>query len=993
VVERGDPSPAAGASTVGVTRDDASVTTPALLNCAVCGEPLPARARFCSNCGAPVETTLGTDERKMITVVFADLVDSTGLARRLDPERAREVLGHFFDVASEELLALRGRPEKFIGDAVMAVFGLPTVHEDDALRAVRAGLAIRGRMRRLAESLELPEPIEVHVGIESGEAATGIGPAGQLLVTGPMVNAAARLQDAAEPSEVLVGETTFALTETAVKYGARRDIPAKGFDGDLVGFPVEGISTRSRRRTIPFVGRGSELTILRETLARVSGSGRPALVTVVGEPGIGKSRLADELVAGLDEDVRVARGLDQAFSDTATFAPAAAIVGDLAAIDERDPPDVIRRKLRDLVGLTSDGHAADATVERLSLLFGTAERRQAAFVQAVQTGTLELIDSLARDRTLLLVFEDAQTIRPAMLDLIERLATAPRKGRRRAMVLALARPALLDERPIWGSSTVNAVTIRLDPLTLEESLDLVRQAAGGRIDDAEASQIAVRAGGNPFFIVETTGMLLPDATGAAASRGGIPPTVQAAVSARLDHLPPRLRELARRASAFFVSFDLDELRVVDPDVTRQEVGQLEEAEIVVREEGKRAVERWRVRHATVKDVAYASLPKRERVRLHELIAERLMSTGHQSWAADHLELAARASLDLYPDDRALPERAADALVAAGDRARRRMEIRGAIDYYERALGLSGPEERWGVREARALAGMGEAYYWLGEYRLSTERSERAVELGGALDDPFALALALRFLGDIAINVDGDLDRAEELLDRSLEAAERMNEPWAIARTLLFAGWVPWNRGDRARGADRRKEYDDAEHIWRRALAVADPDDGWARVRALNSLSIGRDSRGDLDEALRLSNEATALAERIGDQFSIAITSVQRGRVLEDLGRFEDALPCVERGIAIFDDLGARWELADATAERGDIRRELGDLDGSEEDLTKAVRITEELGDRQLAGWLWRSLAKVSERRGNEPEAGERMRRSREAQEWLARAERVGAPRS
>jgi class 3 adenylate cyclase/tetratricopeptide (TPR) repeat protein len=952
--------------------------------CAVCGEPLSDRARFCANCGAPVETSLATDERKVITVVFADLVDSTGLAQRLDPERAREVLGHFFDVASEELLALRGRPEKFIGDAVMAVFGLPTVHEDDALRAVRAGLAIRGRMGRVSEALDLPEPIDVHIGIESGEAAMGIGPAGQLLVTGLVVNAAARLQDAAEPGEVLVGPTTFALTDPAVNYGPRREIAAQGFAGELVGFPVEGVSMRSRRRTIPFVGRGSELTIVSHTLARVSSSGGPALVTVVGEPGIGKTRLADEIVAALGEDVTVARGLDRSFSDTATFAPAAAIVGDLAGIDEGDPPEVIRVRLRELVGGSMNGRDADSTVERLSLLFGTAERQQAAFGQAVQTGTLALIDALARDHTFLLVFEDAHTYKPAMLDLIERLATAPRVGRRRVMILALARSELLDARSTWAASLVNAVTIRLDPLSMEESIDLVQQAAGGRIDDAEATQIAERAGGNPFFIVETTGMMLPDATGVPSHRGRIPPTVQAAVSARLDALPPRLRDLARRASTFFVSFDMDELRVVDPAATREEVAALEEAEILVHEEGKRTTERWRVRHATVKDVAYASVPKRERIRLHEAVADRLLATGHPSWAADHLELAAVASLDLYPDDRTMAARAADALAAAGDRARRRMENRSALDYYRRALALSDPERPWGVREARALAGMGEAHYWLGEYRASTDRSRHAVELGTELDDPFTLALALRFLGDIAINVDADLDRAEELLDRSLEAAERMGDPWAITRTLLFAGWVPWNR----------KEFDEAEAIWRRALEVADADDGWSRVRALNSMSIGRDSRGDLEEALRLSDEATALADRLGDQFSIAITGVQRGRVLEQLGRFEDALPCIERGISIFDGFGARWELADATAERGDIRRELGDLDGAEEDLLKAVRITEELGDRQLGGWLWRSLAKVSERRGNEREAAERMRRSSDAQAFRERppAERVASSR-
>ena len=176
-----------------------------------CGQPLPEDARFCPNCGAPVAGVLDTEERKVVTVLFADLVDSTGLAQRLDAERAREVLGRFYDAVSEELQALRGQPEKFIGDAVMAVFGLPTVHEDDALRAVRAGLAIRGRVRHLCEALNLPEPLEVRVGVETGEAATGFGPSGQLLVTGTVVNAAARLQAAAEPGEVLIGRTAYAL--------------------------------------------------------------------------------------------------------------------------------------------------------------------------------------------------------------------------------------------------------------------------------------------------------------------------------------------------------------------------------------------------------------------------------------------------------------------------------------------------------------------------------------------------------------------------------------------------------------------------------------------------------------------------------------------------------------------------------------------------------------------------------------------------------------
>src|SRR4029077_3157294 len=210
------------------------------MTCEVCGRPLPAGARFCPNCGAAVGPLVGTEERKGGTVLFADIVDSTGIGRRLDRDRSREVVGQFFRAAAEELIDLRGRPEKFIGDAVMAVFGLPVVHEDDALRAVRAGLAIRARTRRLGVAAALDEPLEVRIGIESGEAAMGRNPSGQLLVTGPVVNAAARLQAAAQPGEVMAGATTHALTTAKVAYGRRRRVKAKGFDTALDAFPVTG---------------------------------------------------------------------------------------------------------------------------------------------------------------------------------------------------------------------------------------------------------------------------------------------------------------------------------------------------------------------------------------------------------------------------------------------------------------------------------------------------------------------------------------------------------------------------------------------------------------------------------------------------------------------------------------------------------------------------------------------------------------------------------
>ena len=321
-----------------------------------------------------------------------------------------------------------------------------------------------------------------------------------------------------------------------------------------------------------------------------------------------------------------------------------------------------------------------------------------------------------------------------------------------------------------------------------------------------------------------------------------------------------------------------------------------------------------------------------------------------------------------------------------------MESRSAIDHYERALALAGPSDRWAVREARALAGMGESRYWLGEYAEATAALDRAVSLGTQTGDPFALALALRFLGDIAINVEADLDKAEELLDRSLVSAEELGDPYAVVRTLLFAGWVPWTR-------DR---YDEAEAIWRRALAIADPNDGWARVRALNSLSINRTGgsrrpgpagAAATQEALGLSDEASALAEDIGDQFSIAVTTVQRARVLEDLGRSEEALPCFDRAIAIFEDLSSRWELGDALAERGIARRDLGRLDEAEDDLRRAIRISEDLGERQLASWTWRALARVSEQRGDTGEAEERLQRARDAEERFRPRRTVDAERT
>ena len=774
----------------------------------------------------------------------------------------------------------------------MAVFGIQQVHEDDALRAVRAGLAIRERARRLGEELGLGEGLEVRIGIEAGEAATGAGPSAQLLVTGPVVNAAARLQAAAEPGEVLVGATAQQLTASAVEYGERRQVAAKGFEAPLGAYPVRGLTMRSVRRTIPFVGRADELAELRADVRRRRGDrGEPAMVTIVGEPGGGKSRLADELIAAIGDGARVLRAQGTIAAGSETFAPVAAILRELASVDEHTPDEEAVERIASLARGCCEPAEFERMVASLSAVIGVrhAGGEASTFVQDVVSGLTRIVEELASAEPVIVVVEDARDLEPVMLDLVERLATRARSSA--LLVLVLARPALCEVRPDWTTGDRRA-KVTLKPLALDDAADLVRVAGGDRITGADAEALAERAGGNPFFIIETTGMLARDDV--AADVRTVPPTVQAVVAARLDALPPEARAVARTVSVFFVSFDVDEASIVadDPDLATR-LKELEEAELLVGVDD--GAPRWRFRHSLLRDVAYGSLPKRQRMVLHEAVAERLAADGHRTWAAEHLEEAARASLDLEPHSRDLPDRARDALAEAAERARDRMEHRTAVTRATRALALAGDAGRWGVPEARILAGIGESLYWLGDYPAASERLEQAVELGERTGDGCALAQALRFLGDIAINVHADVALAERLLARSLEEAERIDDPTAITRSLLFQGWVPWTR----------HAYDDAEPIWRRALALArEHGDRWAEVRALTSLSIDLVEMHRLDEAADLISEARDVAIAMGDRFSAAVATVQTGRIHEERGEYEHAIPCLDHGVRTFEEMGS-----------------------------------------------------------------------------------------
>jgi tetratricopeptide (TPR) repeat protein len=442
----------------------------------------------------------------------------------------------------------------------------------------------------------------------------------------------------------------------------------------------------------------------------------------------------------------------------------------------------------------------------------------------------------------------------------------------------------------------------------------------------------------------------------------LPPTVQAVVASRIDHLDEPARELVRRASVFARStFSQDELALV-AEPSRELLEMLEDEELLVRDPDR--PDTWRFRHELLRAVAYESLPKRERLRLHLQVAEGLATEDrHPQVVAYHLEQAAKAALDLQPADRTVAERAVDALRSAGHQARRRMESRAAIDLYQRALAMAGPRERWGEREAEILAEIGEAKYWLGEFDDAADALNQALELGG--EDPWTRAYAYRFLGDITLNAKADSETASELFDRALAAAREVDDRYGLARTLLMAGWAPYWRGN----------LDGARAMFEEALDVARQNpkgDRWAVARSLTSLTSVVSPVGDEREALALGQEALEIGRAMRDPFTIGVASENVGNSFRRMWRLDDAIQHLNESVRVFRELDARWELAAALGDRGNAYRLSGRLEEAEADLEWALELCRRLRERSLIAWTVGELALIRLLRGDGASARETL---------------------
>ena len=745
---------------------------------------MPVEARFCPACGSalePLEPVPAGQERRLVTILFADVTSSTSLGERLDPERLQEVLATYFGAMREEIEAEGGTVEKFIGDAVMAAFGVPAAHEDDPSRALRAALRMRERLDEVNADLDrrFGVTLQIRTGVNTGEVLAATNPRpGDPMVTGDAVNVAARLEQGADPGGIVVAERT-ARAARGFRFQQLGERALRGKEQPVAAVLLEERKPDADERGVPglrapMVGRDRELELLRSLYQRSAEEGQPNLVTIYGDPGVGKSRLVAEFVGwaeSLDPAPTIARGRCLPYGDGVTYWPLAEILKGLASIRDTDSSEVALERVQRLGGelITTDvaAHPQKATaalaysigVEDPAFSFGSMEPREVSL--KIHGAWRSLFSALASRAPVVAVIDDIHWADQALLDLLEELAdrvVGP------AFFLCPARPELTERRPGWGGGKRNVTSVGLDPLTSVESDRLVGLLLS--VADLPASareRILERAEGNPFFLEEIVrhlideGVIVRDAdrwrAASTIAEVQIPDTVQAVLAARIDLLDPMEKRALQRAAVVgrvFWPGPVGRLLNGDRDRLRSTLDRLEEREMVLsRLSSSIAGEpEFIFKHILTREVAYESLPRRERAGAHAAVASWIEETAGRR-AKEFVELLAYHCLEAYlggRDDGLPPQevedlrwRAFEALVSVTGEAHRRFAIAKAMSAIEQALRIaSGPLERIAALE------------WLGtvarsDYRgdLSWRSFKEAVDLRliHTPDDRRAIALA------------------------------------------------------------------------------------------------------------------------------------------------------------------------------------------------------------------------------------------------------------
>jgi class 3 adenylate cyclase len=656
--------------------------------CSSCGQENPDIARFCLACGASLEAeTPHREERRIVSVVFVDLVGFTSRSEQLDPEDVRAILTPYHGTVRDELESFGGVVEKFVGDAVMAVFGAPTSHGDDPERAVRAALAVRDAVAALnAEQPELE--LRIRGAVNTGEAVVTLSarPAlGEAMVAGDVVNTASRLQGSAPVGEIIVGEETYRATRSAIEYEAVGPVTAKGKSAPIEAWRAVAPTTAGGERDLsstPFVGRDREVGLLDATWERVELERRPHLITVLGAPGVGKSRLTAEFTERVAaRGGRVVRGRCLPYRERSAYGAFAMQIKELAGIFDSDDVDLATGKLRALVERLVGKEEAEAVAGHIAILLGLETKATAPDRDSLFQSVRIFIEAGARDEATAFVFEDIHWADQALLDLIELLAA--RLHDLPVLLLTLARPELLDTRPGWGGGLLAYNALPLEPLGGSDAAALALHLLGA---DTKAAQVAEAAEGNPLFIEQLAAVLSERGSSATET---LPTTIRGLVSARLDALPAVEREVILDASICGRSFWLGALMRIarDPDCLREALAALERRDLVRRDNVSRIEgdEQWSFKHVLIRDVAYDLQPRARRRDGHRQVAEFIeASTPEIGEAGAALARHWRGAGEL--------ERAVKHFVAAAEEAERGWAKQLAVSLYKEALDMTPAED-------------------------------------------------------------------------------------------------------------------------------------------------------------------------------------------------------------------------------------------------------------------------------------------------------------
>jgi class 3 adenylate cyclase len=867
--------------------------------CGRCGHESPDGARFCAECGAQLQGDVSREERKVVTAVFVDLVGSTARAERLDPEDVRALLHRYHEALRGDLERYGGTVEKFIGDAVVAVFGAPVAHEDDPERAVRAALAARESIGALNDA-DAELDLHLRIGIATGEALVALGAlpaAGEGMVAGDVMNTAARIQAAAPIDGILVGAATYRATERSIVYRPHAPVVAKGkADPVEVWEAVEALARVAgleQEGRAPLVGRDHERALLLGTFARVRVERAPQLVTLVGVPGIGKSRLVAELGAAVADDEELIYwryGRCLPYGEGVTYWALGEVVKAQAGILENDSADIAGQKLAQAIADAAPEGERRWTESFVRPLVGLGaaetalrDRREEAYA-AWRT----FLEGIAERRPLVVVLDDLQWADDGLLDFVDELPDlvvgVP------LLVVCCARPELLDRRPGWGGGKRNALTVTLAPLSREDTERLVESLLGrDPADEGLRHAVVERAAGNPLYAEEFVRM-----QGTSAGAGGLPDTVLGIVSARVDLLAADEKELLRDAAVVGTTVWSDSLQAVaerDEGEVAELLRSLERKEFL-RRERRSAVAgatQHAFVHALVRDAVYAQLPRADRVARHLRVAEWIESLpadrreDRAEMLAHHyqeaIELAALAGIDVAE----VRPRAAAALREAGARALRLGAFPAAVRTLRSAAGLME-----GVPDPEHLRDLGLALVF-------AEGSGES-ELKQAFDGYLA---AGNRLGAAVV--------AGELANARWQRGEGTGE-WIVRSLGLLEGAEPSPQRARVLAQAARFRMlagaaNEAVTLADEAIAIAlETSADVERAQALITRVTARANLGTLEGFREAIDEAIVLAlERDFTEVTRAYNNL--GSIYADTGDLEAAVAATRAGVAEVERLG------------------------------------------------------------------------------------------